>query len=39
MRKEDAIKDLIEWNRFALAGRMQKPILDIITDSDVTKAH
>ena len=39
IRKEDAIRDLTMWTRFALAGRMQKPILDVVSDSEVDKAH
>ena len=28
-----------EWDRFALAGRMQKPILTLLEDPDITKAQ
>ena len=33
------MEDLLEWKRFALAGRMQKPILNIFEDSEVLKAQ
>jgi hypothetical protein len=35
IQKDDAITDLLEWDRFALAGRMQKPILTIFEDEEV----
>ena len=36
--KEDALRDLKEWNTFALAGRTQKPVLDFICDPEITEA-
>ena len=39
IHKEDALKDLTEWNRFALAGRMQKPILTVIEDPEISKTQ
>ena len=39
IQKDDAIEDLLEWKRFALAGRMQKPILNLLEDSEVQKAQ
>jgi translocator assembly and maintenance protein 41 len=38
IQKDDAITDLTHWDRFALAGRMQKPILTIFEDPEVVKA-
>ena len=29
---DDAIEDLLTWERFALAGRMQKPILEVVNE-------
>lgn len=39
MHKEDAIEDLEQWNRFALAGRMQKPILNLFEDSEILRSQ
>jgi hypothetical protein len=38
MHKEDAIQDLTSWYSFALAGRTQKPVLEVIGDPDITIA-
>ena len=38
IQKDDAITDLKQWDRFALAGRMQKPILTINEDPELAKA-
>jgi len=38
IQKDDAIEDLNEWTGFALAGRMQKPILDIFSDPSIEAA-
>jgi len=36
---ENAIKDLTQWGTFALAGRLQKPVLPFLDESDeVAKA-
>ena len=38
MHIEDAINDLKNWETFALAGRTQKPLLDIMNEPKVTEA-
>ena len=38
MVKEDALNDLKNWETFALAGRTQKPLLDVIDDADIKSA-
>jgi hypothetical protein len=38
IQKDDAIEDLTDWHAFALAGRMQKPILPIFEDPDIVSA-
>jgi hypothetical protein len=31
---DNAIRDLTEWKTFGLAGRLQKPVLPFINESD-----
>lgn len=38
MHKEDAISDLRNWDTFALAGRTQKPLLNVINDEEINRA-
>jgi hypothetical protein len=38
IQKDDAIDDLTKWKRFAFAGRMQKPVLNIFEDKEVVEA-
>lgn len=35
--EENAVQDLQEWTQFGLAGRLQKPVLPFISDSDAVK--
>lgn len=33
IQMDDAITDLHNWDRFALAGRMQKPVLEVVDEA------
>jgi mitochondrial translocator assembly and maintenance protein 41 len=39
IHKQDALDDLNNWTKFALAGRMQKPILTLIEDPEIKQAE